>query len=98
MKQTNVIFQCKGGCGKVFRQSVATDGCGNFQRPQGIAHAGEYDARPFARCECGKWLIGRAIVGKYNAEKGCDGRCMGATGPNCECACGGENHGLSYAG
>lgn len=23
----------------------------------------------------------------------CDGRCTGATGPNCECSCGGVNHG-----
>lgn len=23
----------------------------------------------------------------------CDGRCTGATGPNCDCRCGGENHG-----
>jgi hypothetical protein len=23
----------------------------------------------------------------------CDGKCTGATGPNCDCICGGENHG-----
>ena len=23
----------------------------------------------------------------------CDGKCIGATGPNCDCICGGENHG-----
>ncbi len=23
----------------------------------------------------------------------CDARCTGATGPNCECSCGGKNHG-----
>lgn len=38
------------------------------------------------------------IEGKHNPdpEKVCDGRCMGATGPNCECACGGANHGRNY--
>ena len=25
----------------------------------------------------------------------CNGRCMGATGPNCECSCGGANHGIN---
>ena len=25
----------------------------------------------------------------------CDGRCTGATGPKCECKCGGENHGTN---
>lgn len=27
----------------------------------------------------------------------CDPRCMGAVGPSCECACGGENHGGSWS-
>jgi hypothetical protein len=26
----------------------------------------------------------------------CDARCMGATGPNCECSCGGKNHGRGF--
>ncbi len=25
----------------------------------------------------------------------CNGRCMGATGQNCECKCGGANHGIN---
>ena len=29
-------------------------------------------------------------------EEVCDARCMGATGPNCSCACGGANHGASW--
>ncbi len=37
------------------------------------------------------------IRGHYNAAIKCDGRCMGATGHNCECSCGGANHGLSSA-
>lgn len=27
----------------------------------------------------------------------CDGRCMGAVGPRCECSCEGENHGKSWS-
>jgi hypothetical protein len=29
----------------------------------------------------------------YNPEKVCDGRCMNAKRPNCDCSCSGENHG-----
>lgn len=29
-------------------------------------------------------------------EEVCDPRCMGATGPNCSCACGGANHGAAW--
>ncbi|MGR6921257.1 hypothetical protein ACU635_44035 [[Actinomadura] parvosata] len=30
---------------------------------------------------------------RVNPAKVCDGRCMGATGPACDCPCKGENHG-----
>lgn len=35
----------------------------------------------------------RRIQGTHNPHKGCNARCEGATGPSCECECGGENHG-----
>lgn len=28
----------------------------------------------------------------------CDGRCTSAKGPNCDCSCGGKNHGGDYLG
>ena len=37
------------------------------------------------------------ITGHFNAEVKCDGRCTSATGHNCECSCGGKNHGMSAA-
>lgn len=36
----------------------------------------------------------RQLEGRIVADKKCDGRCMGATGHNCECSCGGANHGI----
>lgn len=33
------------------------------------------------------------VNGSYSESHKCDARCMNATGPNCECACGGANHG-----
>lgn len=32
----------------------------------------------------------------HNTEKVCNGKCMGATGPACDCSCGGENHGRGH--
>jgi hypothetical protein len=36
------------------------------------------------------------VLGRYNASKKCDGRCTSATGHNCECQCGGRNHGSDH--
>jgi len=38
----------------------------------------------------------RAIRGVVNVDKSCNARCMGAAGPSCECACGGEMHGSRW--
>jgi len=43
-------------------------------------------------CGCGhqavaKWMKVTVV------EKDCNGVCVSATGPNCSCSCGGENHG-----
>lgn len=49
------------------------------------------------RCDCGKAARLMPVLGKHNAAKVCDGRCMGAVGPSCECSCGGANHGARFA-
>jgi len=36
------------------------------------------------------------VAGVVNAEKPCTGACRAATGPNCECVCGGEGHGSNW--
>jgi hypothetical protein len=38
----------------------------------------------------------QAVRGKLAPEHKCDARCMNATGHNCECSCGGANHGLAH--
>lgn len=38
----------------------------------------------------------RVIEGKFSADHVCDSRCTGAIGPNCECQCGGANHGANW--
>jgi len=46
---------------------------------------------------CGERFQLRRLLGKVVADKACGGRCMSATGPSCECACGGANHGANHA-
>lgn len=68
-------------------------------------HANRYDAAHLATLrahglvcdEHDRYLTVVAIKGIVNVDKTCDGRCMNATGPNCECSCGGENHGGSWS-
>lgn len=49
-----------------------------------------------AVCKCGAWVTVRKVDGKFT-EHACNGKCMASTGPSCECACGGKNHGRSHA-
>lgn len=41
-------------------------------------------------------MIGKAIEGRLKADHPCDARCTGAVGHNCECSCGGANHGIDH--
>src|SRR5262245_49924333 len=46
---------------------------------------------------CGKAKFAHAVRGKYSAKHPCNARCLTSTGPQCECSCGGKNHGANYA-
>lgn len=61
----------------------------------GRAHQGQHP--PTDRCpSCKLPTTGRPIRGHYNAARRCDARCMYAKGPDCECSCGGANHGIGH--
>jgi hypothetical protein len=46
------------------------------------------------RCtEHGHWIWLVPVRGTHNARKTCNAKCLGATGPACDCSCAGENHG-----
>lgn len=52
---------------------------------------------PFVECPaCKQKLSGKAVEGYLKADHPCDRRCTGASGHNCECSCGGENHGRDH--
>jgi len=46
---------------------------------------------------CGRRVVQTFVRGTMKPEHKCDGRCLASHGPVCECACGGKNHGASYA-
>lgn len=41
-------------------------------------------------------VFGKPLYGKYVPETICNSKCTGATGHNCECSCGGKNHGANW--
>lgn len=65
-----------------------------------------YDAAWFAVVNAAGWIcwdhdrfmVTVEVAGVVNEEKPCTAACKGATGPNCECVCGGEGHGANYGG
>ena len=52
---------------------------------------------PSRYCEsCGELNQGNAVTGQHNGEIKCGARCRNATGGDCECSCGGANHGTAH--
>lgn len=48
-------------------------------------------------CPCGRPIRFTPVKGRLVAEIECGSRCTGATGPACDCSCGGKNHGGGLA-
>lgn len=46
--------------------------------------------------KCGGRFLGKPVKGIKNEQVPCNAKCTNATGPNCECSCGGMNHGHSH--
>jgi hypothetical protein len=46
-------------------------------------------------CSCGKMMTFGALKAHLNPDHKCDARCTSARGHNCECSCGGANHGVA---
>jgi hypothetical protein len=48
---------------------------------------------PAATCACGKRVKLMPVKGRYNPDVPCNVKCTASKGFNCECSCGGKNHG-----
>jgi hypothetical protein len=46
---------------------------------------------------CGRLRTAKIVRGVYNPNKKCNAKCIFAMGHNCECACGGKNHGKGFS-
>ena len=44
--------------------------------------------------DCQRRMRAFVVEGRHSDKTQCGARCMGATGPSCECSCNGENHGV----
>lgn len=44
-----------------------------------------------------RFMVTVEVSGVYNAAKPCTAACQGATGPNCDCVCGGDGHGSRWS-
>jgi hypothetical protein len=58
--------------------------------------AGAEDWTRSVTCECGKSVTLKRVAGKVAPDHRCDARCTSAKGHNCECSCGGLNHGADW--
>jgi len=50
------------------------------------------------RCPCGGVADATVVTGTLKRESVCDSACTHAHGDDCECACGGQNHGIGWLG
>lgn len=80
--------------------------CGNGHVVRGEVRMGRYIATTpgasvsgncWLHCPCGRPAFVKFMKITISPDKGCNGRCMGSTGPACDCSCGGKNHGKNHA-
>lgn len=111
MKTAHVIYKCKK-CKCAVRKTFDVETrCEDNEHPEyylrktrcykRVAGGRWIDAHyfyfPMQDCpSCAGPLAGKAINGVFKADHPCDARCTGATGHNCECSCGGANHGMDH--
>ena len=96
-------FNGKCACGSKFSALVTVVKAGppNFiayRAENGTEYAPAPDGshRIIWVCQCGTRRYGKPVIGKYNAAKECNAKCMASNGFVCECQCGGKNHGASH--
>lgn len=51
----------------------------------------------YLACACGSRGFAKVLSAYVSDSKVCDARCTGATGPDCECSCGGRGHGSDHS-
>lgn len=59
----------------------------------------DYRVKIAHECSAGqvRYITLAPVRGVYNPGKECNAKCMSAIGHDCECRCGGKNHGAGYS-
>lgn len=106
-KPARYIAACKGCGGRVRVEAKCVKawraylGYGRTERryewmlPSGSIVEG-YESL-WVHCLCDRPLEFKRMHGRHSETKKCGARCLSATGPNCECQCGGKNHGGGWS-
>lgn len=100
------IFACRvakidpaGGTNQFGHPAVLdpdTHGWNIEERPYALTSAHDYDVLPM--CIAHRRVLRFVRIDGHQVDTiRCDARCEGAKGPNCECSCGGHNHGGKWA-
>lgn len=66
---------------------------GEILTGEGTPHVG-----PAVTCECGNRVMLLPVKGITNPDVPCTAKCVNSKGFNCECSCGGKNHGSGGIG
>lgn len=89
---------------KAITSALVTRGAEVTHPTMGWVHAtdvaGVFIANGEARIpcrSCGAIRVGRRVFGKVSERHACGARCMASKGFDCECSCGGANHGAAYS-
>jgi hypothetical protein len=66
------------------------------RHPFDTAWFGAVEAAGWICVDHDRFMVVVEVKGVVNAEKPCTAACKGATGPSCECVCGGDGHGANW--
>ena len=100
MKTNRIIRRCtRKTCGHVWaREYEGTPKSGNLCRTdESGRRISASDSNEWTCPKCGRWewVKGGTVNGTVSDHK-CGAKCLSAIGPNCECSCGGANHGKNW--
>jgi hypothetical protein len=98
MKTTRYITTkpCKCGCGRT--SALATYHCNGINlASDSPVYIGTWGGIVIKCRGCGIERDAKLIRGRVNPAHECNAKCLASTGFQCECSCGGKNHGGAHA-
>jgi len=99
MNTNRIIRRCKRkSCGHVWARQYET--ATNTRAPFRIDESGKRvfasDSYEWTCPKCNSQCVTGNTVQGFISEHKCGAKCLSSIGPNCECSCGGANHGTNW--